>query len=181
MLIDQRPILKGRCQLIFENFNYKPVHPDDQTQPFYKPASHRVHWNLKTWFLYSEENGKAKRCVPWVPETFHARFPVSVKSYKWPESFFWRLRRSFSAEGVSACGRHPAKAPRRTREKTSGTQGRFCPTSTYIYLPTFAKAKSHACDCFLPKFPKKLWQLLPWVPEVFLAFGGNQRPTHLRP
>ena len=24
---------------------------------------------------------------------------------------------------MSACGRHPAKAPRRTREKTSGTQG----------------------------------------------------------
>ena len=28
-----------------------------------------------------------------------------------------------SAEDMSACGRHPAKAPRRTREKTSGTQG----------------------------------------------------------
>ena len=41
-------------------------------------------------------------------------------------------------------------------KKTSGTLGRFCPSSTYIYLPTFAKAKSHACDCFLPKFPKKL-------------------------
>ena len=35
----------------------------------------------------------------WVPETFHARFPVSV-------------------------GRHSAKAPRRTPEKTSGTQVR---------------------------------------------------------
>ena len=39
-----------------------------------------------------------------MPETFHARFPVS-------------------AEDMSACGRHPAKAPRRTRVKTSGTQG----------------------------------------------------------
>ena len=50
MLIDQQPILKERCQLMFENFNYKP-------------ASHRVHRNLKTWFLYSKEKGKAKRCV----------------------------------------------------------------------------------------------------------------------
>ena len=39
---------------------------------------------------------------------------------------FSRLHRSFlrpSAEHMSACGRHPAKALRRTREKTSGTQG----------------------------------------------------------
>ena len=43
-----------------------------------------------------------------MPETFHAQFPVSVKSYK--------------AKDMSARGQHPAKAPRRTREKTSGTQ-----------------------------------------------------------
>ena len=51
--------------------------------------------------------------VLWVLEAFHARFPVSVK------------RRSClrpSAEYVSACGRRN-EAPRRTREKTSGTQG----------------------------------------------------------
>ena len=39
---------------------------------------------------------------------------------------FSRLRGSFlrpSAEHMSACGRHPAKALRRTREKTSGTRG----------------------------------------------------------
>ena len=43
--------------------------------------------------------------LPWVPEAFHARFPVSVKSF----------RRS--------CLRPVAEeAPRRTREKTSGTQ-----------------------------------------------------------
>ena len=47
--------------------------------------------------------------LPWVPETFHARFPVSVKSYKWP------ARKAF--KDMSACGRHPAKAPRRAREK----------------------------------------------------------------
>jgi len=40
--------------------------------------------------------------LPWVPEAFHARFPVS------------------SAEHVSASGRRN-EAPRRTREKTSGT------------------------------------------------------------
>ena len=54
----------------------------------------------------------------WVPETFHALFPVSVKSYKWPAAFF-----AASPLVSSACGRHLAKAPRRTREKTSGTQG----------------------------------------------------------
>ena len=46
--------------------------------------------------------------VHWVPEAFHARFPVSVKSYKVTRS----------------CLRSAAdEAPRRTREKTSGTQG----------------------------------------------------------
>ena len=49
------------------------------------------------------------REVPWVPEAFHARFPlVSVRP---------------SAEHVAACGRQD-EAPRRAREKTSGTQGR---------------------------------------------------------
>ena len=58
--------------------------------------------------------------LPWVPETFHALFPVSVKSYKWPSAFLSFLRPS--AEDMSACSRHPAKAPRRTWEKASGTQ-----------------------------------------------------------
>ena len=35
----------------------------------------------------------------------------------------FRFRSSYKAEDMSACGQHPAKAPRRTQEKTSGTQG----------------------------------------------------------
>ena len=64
--------------------------------------------------------------LPWVAETFHARFQVSVKS---------------SSLVSSACGRHPAKAPRRAREKTSGTQGNDHPedhtTPTYEMTPGF--------------------------------------------
>ena len=65
--------------------------------------------------------------LPWVQEASHARFPVSVKSQKVTraKTFFSRLRRSClrpSAEHMSACGLRN-EAPRRTREKTSGTQG----------------------------------------------------------
>ena len=64
--------------------------------------------------------------VPWVPETFHARFPVWV-------------------EDVSACGRHPGKAPRRTREKTSGTQSRCSETKAKFQniLQTTGSVKTH--------------------------------------
>ena len=44
----------------------------------------------------TESTAFVYKVLPGVPETFHARFPVSVKS----------------------CGRQLAKAPRRTREKT---------------------------------------------------------------
>ena len=63
----------------------------------------------------------AGRFLPWVPEAFHARFPV-----------FSRLRSSCLrplAEHVSACGRRN-KPSRCTREKTSGTQG-----SRFYVLP----------------------------------------------
>ena len=53
------------------------------------------------------------RLLPWVPEAFHARFPLSVKAFK-------KVTR---AKHVSAGGRRNG-APRRTWEKTSGTQGR---------------------------------------------------------
>ena len=59
--------------------------------------------------------------LPWVPETFLARFPVSVKSLWWPA-----LRRSWlrpTAEDVSAFGQH-RKFPPYAR-KTSGTQGNW--------------------------------------------------------
>ena len=42
-----------------------------------------------------------------------------LRGYAWPGLTV----KVSSAEDMSACGRHPAKAPRRTREKTSGTQG----------------------------------------------------------
>ena len=54
--------------------------------------------------------------IPWVPETFLARFPVSVKSFS-VKFFFSRLRPT--AEAVSALGR---QVPPHAR-KTSGTQG----------------------------------------------------------
>ena len=62
--------------------------------------------------------------IPWVPEAFHARFPVSVKSCLRP-----------SAEDVSACGRRN-RGPRRTREKTSGTQGNPCTVFLQILKKT---------------------------------------------
>ena len=51
----------------------------------------------------------ASTCISlsWVTEAFHARFPVSVKSSPLVSSAFGRRN----------------EAPRRTREKTSGTQG----------------------------------------------------------
>ena len=51
----------------------------------------------------------------WVPEAFHARFPVSVSLKKWPA-------RKASPLVTSAFGRQN-EAPSRTRETTSGTQG----------------------------------------------------------
>ena len=53
--------------------------------------------------------------IPWVPEAFHARFPVSVSLKKWPA-------RKASPLVTSAFGRQN-EAPSRTRETTLGTQG----------------------------------------------------------
>ena len=53
--------------------------------------------------------------ITWVPEAFHARFPVSVSLKKWPA-------RKASLLVSSAFGRQN-EAPSRTRETTSGTQG----------------------------------------------------------
>ena len=55
--------------------------------------------------------------LPWVPEAFHARFPASVKSLK-------VTLLAASPLVSSACGRRN-EAPRRKREKTSGTQGKM--------------------------------------------------------
>ena len=52
----------------------------------------------------------ARETLPWVPEAFHARFPVSplVSSRQRPKT----------------CRPAADEAPRHTAEKTSGTQGR---------------------------------------------------------
>ena len=72
------------------------------------------HWLIKGWKRGSQEN------VPWVPETFLARFPVSGKSFcDQREKFFSRLRPT--AEDVSAFGQHRTFPPH--ARKTSGTQG----------------------------------------------------------
>ena len=69
-----------------------------------------------------------------MPEPFHARFPVSVKSCLQP-----------SAEHVSACGRRN-EAPRRTREKTFGTQG----TSTSLNRQKLHFVCMHVVVIFQP-------------------------------
>ena len=88
------------------------------------------------------------RCsVPWVPGNFYARFPVSV-------------------EDESVCGRHPAKAPHRTREKTSGTQGRCSETRTKFQniLQTTASVKTHT-DFTAPLIKKFKAQIPPSIPH----------------
>ena len=83
---------------------------------------------------------KSSVFVPWVPEAFHARFPVSVLKSDPREKPLDQsaipliapsqlqpayTKTSFAARvfGLrpNSCWLH--KAPRRTREKTSGTQG----------------------------------------------------------
>ena len=63
--------------------------------------------------------------LPWVPDTFLAQFPVSVKSLWWPA----RLRPK--AEDVSAFGQH-RKFPVHAR-KTSGTQGKVIFSHVIIF------------------------------------------------
>ena len=41
-------------------------------------------WSVGTLVLYF--SGPVKPVLPWVPETFLARFPVSVKSYALPHA-----------------------------------------------------------------------------------------------
>ena len=57
--------------------------------------------------------------VPWVPETFLARFPVSVKSLLRPR-----------AEDVSAFGKHRKFTPH--ARKTCGTQGRVLDSERFF-------------------------------------------------
>ena len=68
--------------------------------------------------------------LPWVPKAFHARFPVSVKSYKVTRGFDSKTSRPAADE-----------APRRTREKTSGTQGSYAYTKECLKLFKVADAK----------------------------------------
>ena len=75
--------------------------------------------------------------IPWVPETFHARFPVSIKSSRGFAARVFGLRPK-TCWDVLACGRHPAKAPPRTREKTSGTQGIYRKVIFTIFRKAFA-------------------------------------------
>ena len=74
-----------------------------------------------------------------LPYTLGARdFSSAVSGFG---QVFSRLRRSCirpSAEDVLACGRHPAKAPPRTREKNSGTQGIYLKVIFTIFRKAFA-------------------------------------------
>ena len=69
---------------------------------------------MKDFFFWVTNNGLSTL----VPEAFHARFPVSVKSKK--------VTYAASLLVSSAFGRRN-EAPRRTREKTSGTHGTIFP------------------------------------------------------
>ena len=62
------------------------------------------------------------RNVPWVPETFHVRFPVSVKSTKNQVKSSGFAARVFGRR-PKTCRPAADKAPRHTREKISGSQG----------------------------------------------------------
>ena len=59
--------------------------------------------------------------VPWVPETFHARFPVSVKSSNQVKSSGFAAR--VFGRRPKTCQPAADEAPRHTREKISGSQG----------------------------------------------------------
>ena len=77
--------------------------------------------------------------LPWVPETFHAWFPVSVKS----------LRRSVG----------PA-ASRHRREKTPGTQGNLMSTYTGV-TPLYLLAGSHKQFNYHWSLPSQFHHLMP--------------------
>ena len=74
-----------------------------------------------------------------LPYTLGARdFSSAVSGFG---QVFSRLRRSCirpSAEDVLACGRHPAKVPPHTREKTSDTQGIYLKAIFTIFRKAFA-------------------------------------------
>ena len=57
--------------------------------------------------------------LPWVPEAFHARFQVSVKSFKMTCAKRFAVR--VFGLWPKTCRHATDEAPRRTREKASGT------------------------------------------------------------
>ena len=71
------------------------------------PPRHGRYWAVKP---IPPKKIPARETLPWVPEAFHARFPVSplVSSRQRPKT----------------CRPAADEAPRHTGEKTSGTQGR---------------------------------------------------------
>ena len=77
------------------------------------PPRHGRYWAVKPIALPGDNSPQkipARETLPWVPEAFHGRFPVSplVSSRQRPKT----------------CRPAADEAPRHTGEKTSGTQGR---------------------------------------------------------
>ena len=98
--------------LLNEKNNYQPL-----TQPMVETTTRKVTQLIKS-------------LLPWVPETFLARLPVSLSLYSDPrETFFSRLRPT--SEDVSAFGQH-RKFPPQAR-KTSGTQGKSLLQEGHFY------------------------------------------------
>ena len=81
----------------------------------FRTGAKDIRCSVNTHPYHAENCHRSYVWIPWVPEAFHARFPVSVSLKKWPA-------RKASPLVTSAFGRQN-EAPSRTRETTSGTQG----------------------------------------------------------
>ena len=81
----------------------------------FRTGAKDIRCSVNTHPYHAENCHRSYEWISWVPDAFHARFPVSVSLKKWPA-------RKASPLVSSACGRQN-EAPRRMRETTSGSQG----------------------------------------------------------
>ena len=105
--------------------------------------------------------------IPWVPEAFHARSPVSVSLKKWPA-------RKASPLVSSAFGRQN-EAPPRTRETTSRTQGNVWAESPFRQMKS-EKEKSKVKNLAKTReitFSTKCQPLKSATPKTCVVLWGN--------
>ena len=114
--------ISARPLILFNN--YKIILNNYKTVPIVIQLQGTWMWNYVSWWkkldnvqeMFFNVSGVL---VPWVPETFLARFPVSVKSLLRPR-----------AEDVSAFGKHRKFTPH--ARKTCGTQGRVLDSERFF-------------------------------------------------